>query len=911
MNIFKKVFNILLILPFFSQAQDISAQYEQAKNQFFAGEYSESILTLSTIAYEQCDSVEKMRIHGLNGLNYTQLRIDKKAEENYNKALLFLPDKQKNIISYCKILNNIGLLLKKQWRYREAVEHYLIAIQLVNESSLTNREKQTQIEYLYYNLGLVQYYLKNYKTAVSYYLKSLLLKEKFKLSGIDKAYFNLARAYSLTGEKDSSEIYYKKAIEYRIKKYGHDYFRLASVNMNYGIFLTEQKDYENAFGKLKESVRIYELNYGIQHPYTANSYKYLAACYTAEANHDSALYWYQKSLIACTYNFNSSALEENPNTNDGITQLQLLSSLQYKAAGIYNAAQTKEGKEQANYYALSIRTIDKALLLISKIRNDFSNKNSKYIITEEEKACISIAVKSSMALFHLTNNRYFAERAYLYASASKAGVSNTISKEEKNILREMPDSVISKKEMLEKSIAANNKLIYEESESLRPDSSRINILRSEMFQLSGSYDSLMADIKLTLKQQSKKPRNYLPVHEIQEQLPDHTTLLEYFIANDDLTNNSLFYAFIIHKEGFKAYESDKIDSLNLYLESFSKKMNSNSVTDTDLNEYNTFNKNLYELNKLLFKPLTRYTDDKNIIIIPDEAVAFVSFDALLADYKEAQSINYTALPFLIKEYCFSYGYSAHLLFREDETVFKDSVFAFAPKYKRENKIYGKLELDSLDKTKTEIEGIMNLFEGTEYNENNALKDSFLYLAQSGNILHLAGHAHNPEKESDFSFFAFSDNSDETDDHLLYAFEIENMPIESPMIVLSACNTGSGEIYNGEGVLSLSGSFLKAGASSVVHSIWNVKDFSGSEIMIQFYEELGKGKAKNHALRNAKLSYLSESWPTYNNPVYWAGYVLTGDVSPLIHKSYTFRYIFVFLAVLSGGVFIFYKRRKMN
>lgn len=97
-------------------------------------------------------------------------------------------------------------------------------------------------------------------------------------------------------------------------------------------------------------------------------------------------------------------------------------------------------------------------------------------------------------------------------------------------------------------------------------------------------------------------------------------------------------------------------------------------------------------------------------------------------------------------------------------------------------------------------------------------------------------------------------------------------------------------------MSLSRSFLKAGVPSVINSLWNVNDDAGYKIMGYFYEFLAERKAKNTALRDAKLKYLSESEPSRNNPIFWSGYVLTGDVSPVI-KSHNILYIIGILVTL--------------
>ena len=113
-----------------------------------------------------------------------------------------------------------------------------------------------------------------------------------------------------------------------------------------------------------------------------------------------------------------------------------------------------------------------------------------------------------------------------------------------------------------------------------------------------------------------------------------------------------------------------------------------------------------------------------------------------------------------------------------------------------------------------------------------------------------------------------------------------------MVVLSACETGLGEVAGGEGILGLQRAFHVAGARSAVASLWNQSDESIRVLMGRFYENLwGKGKSRLESLREAQL-YMLREWrrrglvPLEKDqaaegggrppPLYWAGFVLSGD-----------------------------------
>jgi CHAT domain-containing protein len=132
-----------------------------------------------------------------------------------------------------------------------------------------------------------------------------------------------------------------------------------------------------------------------------------------------------------------------------------------------------------------------------------------------------------------------------------------------------------------------------------------------------------------------------------------------------------------------------------------------------------------------------------------------------------------------------------------------------------------------------------------------------------------------------------------------------------MVVLSSCETGSGALQTGEGIMSLSRSLLLAGAASVVHTMWPAEDLKVQQIMTRFYQELKNGKSKAAALSVAKRHYLAQSSPTFAHPYYWASYQITGNPDPLvINRSFLIYPLMVLMIALAGYFFsrrIFFSR----
>ncbi len=94
-----------------------------------------------------------------------------------------------------------------------------------------------------------------------------------------------------------------------------------------------------------------------------------------------------------------------------------------------------------------------------------------------------------------------------------------------------------------------------------------------------------------------------------------------------------------------------------------------------------------------------------------------------------------------------------------------------------------------------------------------------------------------------------------------------------LVILSACDSGTGEVKIGEGVMSLRRAFRIAGAESVLASHWPVSDQATSRLMTGFMQRWRAGKPRAQAWREAQLELLRSK--EFANPYFWAAFTLTG------------------------------------
>jgi CHAT domain-containing protein len=112
---------------------------------------------------------------------------------------------------------------------------------------------------------------------------------------------------------------------------------------------------------------------------------------------------------------------------------------------------------------------------------------------------------------------------------------------------------------------------------------------------------------------------------------------------------------------------------------------------------------------------------------------------------------------------------------------------------------------------------------------------------------------------------------ELNDGLLTSNEIFDMKLNAELVVLSACDTGRGDI-TGDGVIGLSRSLISAGVPSVIVSLWTIPDAPTALLMTEFYRNLKGNPDKAQALRQAMLTTMKQQ----PNPYKWAAFTLVGE-----------------------------------
>lgn len=140
------------------------------------------------------------------------------------------------------------------------------------------------------------------------------------------------------------------------------------------------------------------------------------------------------------------------------------------------------------------------------------------------------------------------------------------------------------------------------------------------------------------------------------------------------------------------------------------------------------------------------------------------------------------------------------------------------------------------------------------------------------IIHLAAHGVIDDTNWWRSALLLGPDEGDGEDGFLTALEIADLGVKARLVVLSACSTGAGRLFKGDGLRGLSGAFLRAGAEDLVVSLWNIDDKASAAFMGRFYGRIAGGEPPALALAWTK-KWMIESG--YRNPFYWAPFVLIG------------------------------------
>jgi CHAT domain-containing protein/tetratricopeptide (TPR) repeat protein len=261
-----------------------------------------------------------------------------------------------------------------------------------------------------------------------------------------------------------------------------------------------------------------------------------------------------------------------------------------------------------------------------------------------------------------------------------------------------------------------------------------------------------------------------------------------------------------------------------------------------------------QLYKELIEPALPYLTAGTVCICPDGVLNYLPFEALSKDGKyfaEEHTVFYAPSTSILK-LCMDRNQNSH-----------QSILALGNP-NLQNPAFRLFNAESEVNMLKEFFPRADVFTGDAATETAAKEHAGAY-----DVLHFACHGELNLDDAMLTSLRLA--PDAKNDGYLHAGEVFDMNLKASLVVLSACNTGLGELTSGNELMGLTRSFLYAGAPAIIASLWTVDDKSTALLMREFYKNWTTMN-KAEALRQAKLAVMKD----YPNPFYWAAFCLQGD-----------------------------------
>lgn len=783
--------------------------------------------------------------------------------------------------------NNIAIIYYHQGDYQQALDYFVNSTQTM--SSYWG-EQHASVAAGYNNIGIAYSEMGEPEEAIRYLKKSIAIKKNiFEEVHTDIAigYQNLGALNSDLKKYDQAIPYYQKALALYLQIFNGPHPEIANVYSNLGDAYINKNDFEKALVYLHKDLDINKELFGAQHPFVGDAYNNIGWTYARQNDFVTALQYYHKAIRVLAGNYPEGTDISSLEINRVSHPVLLLGALENK--GQAHRSFYQESKEPGQLQQ-ALDTYLKASALIEQMQLDYRSDKSKLLLAQHAFDIYGAGIQTAYVLFEATNNSTYKQYALYFAEKSKAGVLlEQLTEMNAKSFAGIPDSLISYEDHMRKKLTRLNRSLQEKTDNTTHIGSLNHFaLRDSIFVVKQQLASHIRYLEqhypkyyqLKYKQVSVDPAF------IQNELLDRgQTLIEYFYGKKSL------FAFVITPQHINLHKIEIDSTLASDLLTLKK-----AIAGRQKEKFCSVS---YAVYKQVFDPVRPSIHGNRLIIIPDGMLNYVPFEALLTQPNTNDAItDYRDFPYLIRDFEISYAPSARFLtfwkqhFGQASRKTDTRFLGFAPVFPgfgstAEEKINARFtrRASPLPLSQYEVEQAAALFNSKKsvfdtgdpakiFVRSQASESAFKKLSlERFNIIHLATHAFVTGDSVTHPGIRFAFDSNGREDGVLHINEIYNLTLSANLVVLSACETGIGELIKGEGMLSLARAFQYAGSENLLVSLWKVEDRSTSQLMLSFYRNRLNGDALAPALRKAKLELLKH--PRYATPRYWAPFVLIG------------------------------------
>ncbi|BAZ42612.1 peptidase-like protein [Calothrix sp. NIES-4101] len=815
-------------------------------------------------------------------------------------------------------LNNLAEIYRSQGDYVQAEAFHL--------RSLSIREKvqgkeHPDVALSLSNLAGLYRDQGNNNKAESLYLRAIAIYEKVlgkEHPNLANSLNRLAEVYQNQGNYSQAAALLRRSLAISEKTFGQEHIDVATSLNGLAINYYQQGDYSQAEALLKRSLAIVEKKFGSEHPDVASSFNNLAEIYRNQGNHEKAETFLLRSLTI----LEKILGKEHPDLG---LQLSNLASLYWRNGDI---------NRTANFLTRGLTIEEKKLQLIYAVGSEARKQNYAQTFAGKTYFAVSLAIQSANKNPNLA--RLAATTVLRRKGRVLDAMTDTVqtlqtqftdNPETKKIFTEWLNVQQQLANLVYRGAGEQKFEIYQQ---------QIKQLEAEKERLEEQVSVKSAEFRQEIRPveladiQAKIPLDGAMVEIVQYQPFNPRTE-----KTNEKWSKSRYAAVVLRHTGEPKWvdlgDSAAIDkSVTSFRQVLATPPGSSErgIDVTPVAGKNQTSK-LQEIARNLdqqvmapIRPLLGNT--RHILLSPDGQLNLIPFEAL----KDEQN------KYLVENYAFSYLTTGRDLLRLDtpakqlshpvvfadinydrqETDIKDiaknpavsSRTKTRSSQNRRSADFTNLMFGKLNATLTEGEEIKKIFPETNIITGEKATETAIKQLQAPSILHLATHGfflpdreikpsysdlnnqlekpqtlnlENPLLRSGLALAGFNNRQNQqnnnTEDGVLTALEVAGLNLRgTQLVVLSACETGLGNVKTGDGVYGLRRSLVIAGTQTQLLSLWQVDDAGTKDLMVKYYEKIKAKKGRHAALREAQLEFLKN--PNYQHPYYWASFIPSGN-----------------------------------
>ena len=504
-------------------------------------------------------------------------------------------------------------------------------------------------------------------------------------------------------------------------------------------------------------------------------------------------------------------------------------------------------------------TADDFLRVARHFRRQFVDPYTRSAIARRN-AQVYRRLTGIFARLHLaTGEADYLEQVYRFAGYGRAAALRDQLDERIRRYGGIPDSLLQRERTLKTEIAALHQELLE-----TPDS---NALRTRLLETEASFDTHVEQLTerypryYDLRYRSSLP----PLEEVQAQLAGEGQIVQY------LVDDKGYYALLIRPEGARLFPLGARAAVDTLVARYRQ-----ALRTIDGPAFRTASRALHDR---LWAPLAPALSGERVVVLPAGTLYYVNHDNLLTGDGT----------YLIADHQFAYAFSLHDLLADTATPTAGLHLSIAPGFEDALKEAYLARLDSL--ALPDAAYLRTVRQPWCLRLSTALRDRFGFqpltgqeaaepriksALPEGRILNFATHAlADPLDPLRSKIFLAKPAADTLDDGYLHTFELYGLQLKAALAVLGACESGIGELRDGEGMISLAYGMRYAGTPNTVMTLWKVDEKTNAALIEAFFERLAGGATIAEALRSAKLAYLEGAEGPLAHPFYWSGLTFTG------------------------------------